>query len=307
MGRRELTREYQTTTGPQPPAPPAPGPIRSVRVISTGWAEAHREHVRGTRKPAYWWIFMGRDWVRLPINAFVIEHARGLVLFDTGQDSSVMSDPDYWPDPVTGFFMRHIFRFRMDRGDVLGRQLAGIGYDAARVKTAVISHLHADHVGGIRDIPQAELVVSEEAWEHMLGPHAERKMVLRRDIDVPGARWRRVRLPPTDDPALAPFTRALDLMGDGSLVLLPTPGHLPGSLSMLLRSAGAPPLLLVADLCYEADMLLEDRLPGTGDRAVLRESYARVRALAERMPDLVILPSHDPGAAAAVRWAYPRA
>jgi len=281
-------------------------PVRSVRVVSTGGAEAHREHIRGTHKPALWWIFAGRKWVHLPINVFVIEHARGLVLFDTGQDPGVVDDPNYWPDPVTGFFMRHIFRFRMSPDDALGRQLYRAGYDPADVTTAVISHLHADHVGGIREIPQAELLVSREAWQHMQGPHREREMVLRRDIDVPGANWRQIELPPTDDPDLAPFTHAFDLMGDGSLVILPTPGHLPGSVSLLVRSAGAPPLLLVADLCYSADMLTEERYAGTGDRAVLRQSYAKVRALMDRMPDLVILPSHDTGADAAVREAYPR-
>ena len=82
-------------------------------------------------------------------------------------------------------------------------------------------------------------------------------------------------------------------MGDGSLMLVPTPGHLPGSISMLVRSNGARPLLFVADLCYSVDMLMEDRLPGTGDKEQLLESYARVRTLREGIPDLVILPSHD--------------
>lgn len=139
----------------------------------------------------------------------------------------------------------------------------------------------------------------------MLGPHPEREMVLRRDIEVPGAKWRQITLLPTNDPTLAPFTRTYDLMADGSMMLLPTPGHLPGSLSMLVRSEGAPPLLFVGDLCYSVDMLMEDRFPATGDRAELGASYANVRALRERMPGLVILPSHDPAAADAVRLADP--
>jgi glyoxylase-like metal-dependent hydrolase (beta-lactamase superfamily II) len=95
-------------------------------------------------------------------------------------------------------------------------------------------------------------------------------------------------------------------MGDGSMMLLPTPGHLPGSLSMLVRRNNAPPLLLVGDLCYSLDMLMRDRFPGTGDKEQLRETYAKVRALRERTPGLVILPAHDPGAADALRAASPR-
>jgi glyoxylase-like metal-dependent hydrolase (beta-lactamase superfamily II) len=279
------------------------GPIKSVSVITIGWGEGHREHVYGSRKPTLWWIFAGRSWVRLPINVYVVERSDGLILFDAGPDRAVVTDPDYWPDRITRFFMRHIFRFHIGPEDTLTRQLELAGYSVSDVRMAVISHLHADHVGGIREIPQAELVVSREAWQHMLGPHPEREMVLRRDIEIPEAKWQQITFPATDDPSLAPFTHAYDLMGDGSMMLLPTPGHLPGSLSMLVRRDGAPPLLLVGDLCYSLDMLMSDRFPGTGDKEQLRETSAKVRALKERMPELVILPAHDSGAADALRAA----
>ncbi|MEN8145759.1 MAG: MBL fold metallo-hydrolase [Gemmatimonadota bacterium] len=281
------------------------GSVRSVAVIRTGWGEAHREHVYGSRKPALWWIFAGRKRVRLPINVFIIEHSDGLILFDTGQDRAVITDPDYWPDRITRLFMRHIFRFHIGVEDTLTKQLELAGYAVSDVRKAVISHLHADHVGGIREIPQADLVVSSEAWRHMLGPHPEREMVLRRDIEIPGAKWHKITFTPTDDPSLAPFTHAYDLNGDGSMMLLPTPGHLAGSLSMLVRRDAAPPLLLVGDLCYSTDMLLEDQFPATGDEEQLRETYAKVRALKERIPELIILPAHDPGAAYALRLAAP--
>jgi len=272
-------------------------PIKSVSVISTGWGEAHHEHINGSRKPTLWWIFMGRRWVRIPLNVYIVEHSDGLILFDAGQDRAVVTDPNYWPDSVTRFFMRHIFRPHIGPEDTLTRQLELAGYSVGDVRKAVISHLHADHVGCIREIPHAELVVSSEAWQHMLGPHPEREMVLRRDIELPGANWQQISFPLTDDPSLAPFTHAYDLMGDRSMMLLPTPGHLPGSLSMLVRRKDAAPLLFVGDACYSVDTLMEERFPGTGDRAQLRETWAKVRELKERLPGLVILPAHDPAAA----------
>jgi len=280
-------------------------PIKSISVVRTGWGEAHHEHIHGSRMPPLWWIFAGRRWVRLPINAYVVEHADGLVLFDTGQDRAVVEDPDYWPDRVTRFFMRHIFRFHIDPEDTLSRQLELAGYSAGDVIKVVISHLHADHVGGIREIPDANLIVSREAWEHMMGPHPEREMVLRQDIELPGAKWQQITFPPTGDSSLAPFTHAYDLMGDGSMMLLPTPGHLPGSMSMLVRRDDAPPLFFVGDLCYSEDMLMRDQIPGTGDKKQLRATYAKVRALKEKMPELVILPAHDPLAADRLREATP--
>lgn len=271
----------------------AQGAVGQVRVISTGRGAGHPEHIYGTKKPSLWWILTSKQWVELPLNVFVIEHPDGLVLFDTGMDPAVMTDPDYWPDPVTRFFMHHIFKFDIGADDTLTAQLETAGYRAADVGTAVLSHLHADHAGGIAQIPDADLFVSKEAWDHMMGRHSHRKMVLRRDLVFPGAKWNHIEFQPTDDPSLAPFTEACDLFGDGSMIVLPTPGHLAGDVSMLVRRAEGPPLLLIGDLTYSEELLQRDQLPATGDHEVLLQSFAKVRALKEHMPDLVIVAAHD--------------
>jgi glyoxylase-like metal-dependent hydrolase (beta-lactamase superfamily II) len=72
---------------------------------------------------------------------------------------------------------------------------------------------------------------------------------------------------------------------------------MPGSVSMLVRRSDAPPLLLVGDLTYAEELLERNQTPATGDRKLLLESFANVRSLKKRTPDLVILPTHDPGAA----------
>ena len=126
---------------------------------------------------------------------------------------------------------------------------------------------------------------------------AEARGFLRAHIQLPGLRWHQISLEPTNDPALAPFARSLDVMGDGSLVLLPTPGHTPGSLSLLIRRQTRSPLLLVGDLTYGADLLERRQLPGVGSRSQLANTTNQVLALKERMPDLAILPAHDPTAA----------
>lgn len=278
--------------------------IRAVSVIRTGEGEGHHEHIYGTRKPALWWIFFGRRWVRLPINAYVIEHAHGLVLFDTGQDRAVVTEPDYYPDRITTFFMRNIFRWHIEPEDTLAAQLQRAGYSAADVRTAVISHLHADHVGCIAEIPQADLYAAEEGLAYMRGPdHPERHLVFRDRIEIPGAKWHSIPFERTDDPELAPFTEAFDLMGDGSMMVLPTPGHLEGSVSMLVRRGERPPLLMIGDLTYADELLERDQFPAIGDKDELRVSFAKVRALKQRMPDLVILPAHDPRAAEKLRAA----
>lgn len=273
-------------------------PIKTVRVIATGAAGAHYEHIHGTRKPTLWWILFGRRRVRLPINVYVVEHADGVVVFDTGQDRAVVTDSGYYPDRITAFLSRRIFDWDIGPEDTLAEQLRAAGYAAADVRKAVISHLHSDHVGGIAEIPEAHLYASETGFEYMRGPdHPERFAVYRDRIELPSAKWNTIPFAPSDDPALRPFMESFDLMGDGSLIVLPTPGHLAGSVSMLVRRGQRAPLLLIGDLTYDDAMLEQDELPAIGDKQELIASFAKVRELRAHLPGLVILPAHDPRAA----------
>ena len=213
--------------------------------------------------------------------------------FDTGLDPALKTDPNYISQAIGRFLVDRIFRFEIAPDNKLGKQLEGIGVAPNAITKAVISHLHFDHVGGIADIPQAELLVSEREWAQLSEPHPEHEWILREHIQIPGANWRPIKFQSTDDPLVAPFGGSYDVMGDGSLVLLPTPGHTPGSMSMLIQLVGMPPILLIGDLAYEKKLITEDRVPGTGDSKQLRESYAKVRGLKEQLPDLIIAPSHD--------------
>lgn len=118
-----------------------------------------------------------------------------------------------------------------------------------------------------------------------------------RHIDLPGLRWRRITPEPAGDPGLAPFRSCHDLFGHGSLVLLPTPGHTPGSISLLIRRPGRPPLIMTGDLTYDAHLLETGRVPGVDSRRRLRETTAMANEIRQRHPGLAILPAHDPGAA----------
>ena len=85
--------------------------INSVHAFSTGWGAQHREHRYGSRMPQMWWVLTSRSWIEIPIHGFVLDHRDGLVLFDTGADPAMMSDPGYISSALGRFLMRRIFRF----------------------------------------------------------------------------------------------------------------------------------------------------------------------------------------------------
>jgi glyoxylase-like metal-dependent hydrolase (beta-lactamase superfamily II) len=272
--------------------------VHAVSVISTGTVQIRPEHPYGSRKPLYWWLLTSRRWTpRRPINVYVIEHARGLLLFDTGQDRASVTDDAYFPGGLTGLLYDRLARFDIGEQDTLTAQLAGLGYAPSDVGTAILSHLHQDHIGGLAELTGADLLVSAAEWAELSKPAPELRGFLRSHIQLPGLRWHRVSLEPAGDPSLAPFTESLDVMGDGSLVLLSTPGHTAGSVSLLVRRGASPPLLLAGDLTYGAELLERGQLPGVGTRRPLAESTRNVLALEQQLPGLVVLPAHDPTAA----------
>jgi N-acyl homoserine lactone hydrolase len=81
-------------------------------VVSTGQVQIRPDHVASTWRPtALWLLTSGTCTPPRPINASIIEHRDGLVLFDTGQDRASVTEADYFPGGVTGFLYGRLARF----------------------------------------------------------------------------------------------------------------------------------------------------------------------------------------------------
>jgi glyoxylase-like metal-dependent hydrolase (beta-lactamase superfamily II) len=268
-----------------------------VSVVSTGAVAIRPEHVGPTWKHTYLWLFTSRRWTEpRPINVYVVEHREGLVLFDTGQDRASVIDPHYFPGGLNGLVYSRLAKFAIGPEETLTAGLRALGHAVEDVHTAVISHLHQDHIGGLPDLGDSQIVVSRPEWESLHKPLPQARGLMPAHIDLPGLRWNRIDMESLADPALGPFRHGHDLFGDGSLILLPTPGHTPGSISMLVRRPGRPPLLMVGDLTYDDRLLAQGQLPGVGSKRAMRTAAQHVNDLRSRLPGLVVLPAHDPGA-----------
>lgn len=258
--------------------------ILNVSVVSTGSVQIRPQHARRDGSPLLWWLLTSRRWTSpRPINVYVIEHSDGLVLFDTGQDRSSVTDPGYFPSGLAGYLYRRLARFTIAPGETLTAQLASIGYNIADVHTAVLSHLHQDHIGGLPELAHARIIVSSAEWATLGKPGSLLNGLMKKHIALPGLKW---------DTDAAP-----DLFGDGTLTLVSTPGHTPGSLSLLLHQDGLPPMLFVGDLTYDVSLLESGDVPGIGRRAELQRSSELVRGLRRQHPSLLVLAAHDPAAA----------
>ncbi|HUP32890.1 MAG TPA: N-acyl homoserine lactonase family protein [Gaiellaceae bacterium] len=207
-----------------------------VRCLTTGVVRPKRGD-RGVRR----YLPGGWSAETLPVNAFLVEHSGGLCLFDTGQAAEA-AEPGYFPRWHPFF---RLSRFELGPEDEAAAQLARLGVSPTDVRLVVLSHLHTDHVGGIGAFTGAEIVVSRLEWEAAAGLRGRLRGYL--PERMPAAL--RPRLVEIDGPPLGPFKASLDLRGDGRLLLVPTPGHTAGHLSLLIEEEGRR-YLLGGDLAH---------------------------------------------------------
>ena len=206
--------------------------------------------------------------VRIPVPVYVIETAEERILVDTGLHPAAVDDPagHYGRPDMLG-----LFQFEQDES--VAEQV-----DLGTITKLVLTHLHFDHAGGLALVPSSvPVVVQRREWE---AAHSDAGVAKNfyQPIDY-SADGRRVTLVDGDH----------DLLGDGSIQLLPTPGHTPGHQSVRVGER----LVLGGDVVHFASGLDDHRFPGFGDDfAAQAASARRLRAL--RDAGAVVLPGHDP-------------
>jgi N-acyl homoserine lactone hydrolase len=202
--------------------------------------------------------------VRLPVPVYLVEIGGELILIDTGLHPEAAAG-HYGDRPAMAFF-------GFEQGKPLAEQV-----DLESLTMVVLTHLHFDHAGGLTALPSSVPIVLQRAeWEA-----GRDRAAIERNFFVPS------------DYAGAESELVLvdgdhDLLGDGSIELLRTPGHTPGHQSVRLGN-----LVLGADVAHFAVGLDDHRFPAfADDREQQARSAERLRGLREE--GLTVQPGHDP-------------
>ncbi len=252
-----------------------------LHVFNTGWLSMCEDQ-----------LYLGGSSVRrtLPVLAFAIEHAAGLVVFDTGLHASFAIDPSTYVGP----FGNQWLPFRSSPGMHLAAQMSAHGLPPAEVTHVVLSHLHYDHSGDLRAFPRARRVVTREEW------HAAQALFKRGRgyliKDYAGLAFTMVGFPAYRGQASNPTLEGeygLDMFNDGRLILVPTYGHSFGHLSLLLTLPGGS-VLLAGDAVYvHENYMLPAAQPNADAPAAAWRSTVSLRILAKEDPQAIIIPTHD--------------
>lgn len=168
-------------------------------------------------------------------NCYLIQHSSGrTLLWDTGLKDDISKVPDGFKGPVGLVFFR---------SKTLIGQLDALGLKPANIDLVAISHHHADHSGNVDLFPTATLLIQKAEYDFVMGlPEAGRPFNPNRN--------------------LMKLDGDKDVFGDGSAVILSTPGHTPGHQSLLLHLRKTGTVILSGDIAHFQSNWEHRRVPG---------------------------------------------
>jgi N-acyl homoserine lactone hydrolase len=194
------------------------------------------------------------------VTCYLVVHPRGMLIYDTGLNDRLVGRPLY-ENVLDGYAQ---VKFNTLQG-----QLADIGVTPANIDYLVLSHYHWDHIGNAGDFAGSTWLVYKADSDQMFGKEARayswfnqysvleksKTMLLSGDHDV---------------------------FGDGSVVVIATPGHTEGHCSLLVRLKNTGPVVLSGDLYHYAEERVLKRMPDEEKTSGTVESRQKVEELLRR-------------------------
>jgi glyoxylase-like metal-dependent hydrolase (beta-lactamase superfamily II) len=177
--------------------------------------------------------------VTIPVSMWVIDHPKGLVVFDTGNNNAVSDGKckSHWAAGNCD-----MLKPSQKREDVIDSQLKKIGYSTDQVKAVITSHAHLDHIGNIKMFPKAVHVIQKREMYQAWWPEKFQRdggVFVVGDFDGPARDFNYLEL-----------NGDYDLFGDGSVMILSTPGHTLGHQSVKVKLASGKTMVMTQDAVW---------------------------------------------------------
>lgn len=215
----------------------------------------------------------------IPVYAYVIRTANGLILFDTG----CSRDCQVRPRELLGDEFSQVLVPKLTAEDLIPAQLTRIGFSVQDVDLVINSHLHFDHAGGNQEFPHHRFMIQKAEWEALAKDKDQYLDPAASTIDVT---------------RLSLVTG--DTVVDTGVSLISTPGHTLGHQSLWVETSNGP-LLITSDAVYTREQFNPDQVGASTDRNLARSSVVRLVDLVKHTGARPFF-SHDPAQAHLEDW-----
>ncbi|QTD55836.1 N-acyl homoserine lactonase family protein [Parasphingorhabdus cellanae] len=209
---------------------------------------------------------------RLVESCYLVRHGNKYLLWDTGFPIT-----DLGKKLVKGPPLSHALDITIEE------QLALGNIKPSDINYIGISHYHPDHSGQAQFFPKATLLMGQQDWQSVSSANPPR-------ISSPEdfAHWI------SGDGKVEPVARNHDVFGDGSVMILATPGHTRGHRSLLVRLSSGRHIILTGDAAHRRENYTERRVPTfNADRADTLASLDLLQKM-ETALNAVVVVQHEP-------------
>lgn len=270
--------ELRTTTGQ---------PLK-VHLISTGGVIVKTKFQQATTtgllaKISFMLDRKYTDW--LPIWVMIIEHPEGIFVIDTGENANI-NDPGYFnfASAMVKWFNTTQYKFKVEREEEIDKRLQSLHIPVDKVKTVILTHLHLDHIDGLRHFPNTSIIVSKAEWEKPYG-----------DLPKLYPSWFKPELAELNE-KYDVFEKAFYITEAKDIILVQTPGHTWHHCSVILKTDQCH-ILFGADVCYTQQQIIDNKYSGANaSHKLAMDTYSKVKSFCKNHKS-VFIPSHEAAAA----------
>lgn len=265
-----------TVVGELPAASPPVG--MAISVVPTGTMESRAALA-----------FRGGSWNdirQFSMTAFLVLHPKGDLLIDTGFGKNIDAHVKMLPS-----IMQSLTTYT--KGISAADQMRASGIEPTKLAGILLTHAHWDHVSGLEEFPGVSVLI-DAAEVAFIGSHTDKTELLSSFANIKYDQYEY-----EGGPYLG-FPKSHDVYGDGSIVVVPSPGHTPGSVVVFVSLPSGTRYALIGDLVWQSEGVEIPaerpwpirRLIGENDPQV-RENIGRIAAIGKTFPQIHILPAHD--------------
>lgn len=222
----------------------------------------------------------------MPIWVWVIEHPEGTIVIDTGENTDSMEVDNYLSKEswYARFQFKNACNVKIQRQQEINQQLSNINIKIDDVKLVVLTHMHLDHIDGLRNFPKQEIMVGDFEFTH---PDNVFKSIL--------PAWFKPNRLTYKPGKIEVFDMAFPITRGEDLLYIPTPGHTPGHSSLVFKTDDFD-IIFAGDSSYDQAQVLNGELPGANtDYQKTAETYQKLLSYAS-MRKAIYLPTHDANA-----------
>ncbi len=218
--------------------------------------------------------------IKLPVSCYLIEHPKGKILIDTGWDSKYVSERP-------SMLLNSISRPVIMQGESVDCKLKELGIAPTDIDYIFLSHMDFDHTSGLRLVKDVKHIMT--AKEEI----ADSRKYFFRYVK---STWSFANIEPFEyeQTGIGPVGKSYDVFGDGSVILVNTPGHSHGLFSVRI-SNGNQYVVLASDAAYTQKSLKEQIIPGFAvDTKLARKSLEWVCKCSTDKNCILCAANHDP-------------